>query len=450
MVKLSLDLLFGKVWDVVQGGDNAKSCFLESLEPYFLNDQLPHVPPGIMQQFVSHYERQDLIQALEACLLHVDVASLDVHQVVTLCWTYGMYDALLYIHNRGMADYTTPFEELMTVLQEALSKGKQLGDSHIALGNKLLVYVSCCLAGRAYPTGELADDMVARVKREVFQCLTTVHTKDAGDSESPYPYLRTLMQFDMREFLNVLSLAFEEPEFTSELGLRQRQRVVDILLQVVVLGEGFLPSQVGSLFTFLARQMAKPSPPLPVPPLSPLTLNELHQPTSTLQVESKLFERVVEYLAGADGNQGSIGQHEERQQALLELFGAGGLDHYDPEKLLQLCLQAKFYRVCELLYEQKGEHGNILLCYLQDPLRKHQVYSYLQNVLSSQSISKEIEPHIIENIKELVDIDSRKAGQLIATNTPHLIPKLTEKLEEFPAILYQLLIEIFQCSISED
>lgn len=53
---------------------------------------------------------------------------------------------------------------------------------------------------------------------------------------------RALLQFDTREFLNVLALAFEEPEFTSELGLRQRQRIVDILLLIMVHGEGFTVS----------------------------------------------------------------------------------------------------------------------------------------------------------------------------------------------------------------
>jgi vacuolar protein sorting-associated protein 8 len=53
------------------------------------------------------------------------------------------------------------------------------------------------------------------------------------------------LQFDTREFLNVLALAFEEPEFTSELGLRQRQRIVDILLQLMVLEHGF---SVGKVF----------------------------------------------------------------------------------------------------------------------------------------------------------------------------------------------------------
>jgi hypothetical protein len=55
--------------------------------------------------------------------------------------------------------------------------------------------------------------------------------------------LRALLHFDTREFLNVLALAFEEPEFTSELGLRQVQRLVDILLLVMVQqGDGFTVS----------------------------------------------------------------------------------------------------------------------------------------------------------------------------------------------------------------
>jgi hypothetical protein len=36
--------------------------------------------------------------------------------------------------------------------------------------------------------------------------------------ESIYPHLKTLLQFDTREFFNVLALAFEEEEFKSERG----------------------------------------------------------------------------------------------------------------------------------------------------------------------------------------------------------------------------------------
>lgn len=38
----------------------------------------------------------------------------------------------------------------------------------------------------------------------------------------------------------------------------QKQRTVDILLRIMVDKSGFSPSQIGALFIFLARQLARP------------------------------------------------------------------------------------------------------------------------------------------------------------------------------------------------
>ncbi|XP_049808749.1 vacuolar protein sorting-associated protein 8 homolog [Schistocerca nitens] len=421
-----MDLLFGKLWDTCSNDEGMKAVYLESLEPWLLNDRLRHVPPIISQQFVSHYENLGNLQTLEECLVHMDVASLDIHQVMGLCWSQGLYNAIIYIHNKALMDYVTPLQELMPILQAALSTGKQLTDQQIALGNKLLVYISCCLAGRAYPVGYIPSDMVASVKHEVFKCLTCLHSKDAPDSEPPYPYLRVLLHFDTREFLNVLALAFEEPEFLSEVGMRQVQRLVDILLLIMVQGEGFTPSQVGSLFTFLARQLARPW-------------------CGLLHVERQLFEQVVEFLTEGSGSP-STGHHEERQQALLELIRAGGLQHYDQDRLLTLAHKAYFYRVCELLYEQRHEYDKILQCYLWDPLRKPQVFSYLRNILllyNNTAERSKVEAQVVDNIKELLDIDAVKTAQIIVLHLPQTIPKILRKLDLEPEVLYQFLHGLF-------
>lgn len=63
--------------------------------------------------------------------------------------------------------------------------------------------------------------------------LTAQHSKDGNDNELPYPYLRELLKFDTREALNVLSLAFMEKEFSTELGFSQRQRIINILLDII-------------------------------------------------------------------------------------------------------------------------------------------------------------------------------------------------------------------------
>lgn len=203
-------------------------------------------------------------QALEACIVHLDIGSLDIHQVVQICWLHGLYDAIIYIHNKALNDYVTPIHELVPILQKAIAEGNYLDQyfpfwislpihyqylifvpaqemtaKEIELGNKLLVYISFCLAGRGYPIGDVPKDSIQSVKYEIFKCLTSVHSKNADDNELPYPFLRTFVHFDTREFLNVVSLAFTEPEFTSELGLRQRQRLIDLLLQIMVNSPGF-------------------------------------------------------------------------------------------------------------------------------------------------------------------------------------------------------------------
>lgn len=63
--------------------------------------------------------------------------------------------------------------------------------------------------------------------------LTAQHSMKAPENELSYPFLRALLTFDTRDTLNVLSLAFMEKEFSSELGMSQRQRIINILLEII-------------------------------------------------------------------------------------------------------------------------------------------------------------------------------------------------------------------------
>ncbi|XP_078620345.1 vacuolar protein sorting-associated protein 8 homolog isoform X1 [Branchiostoma floridae x Branchiostoma japonicum] len=443
---LMKDILFGGIYDRFCQDPIARGVFLECLEPYILNDNLRSVTPQVMKDFMEHYQHKGLLQNIEACIVHMDVANLDVHQVVVMCWLHGLYDALIYIYNKGMQDYITPLEELLRVLQSAIKSNKQLTDDQtslaarqkdrlfklklpkskkqlIKLGNKLLVYISCCLAGRAYPLGDIPPNLVDTVKSEVFKCVTVLHTKDGTEGEQTYPYLRTLVQFDTREFLNVLALAFEEPEFNTEEGMRQRQRIVDILLQVMVESVGFTPTQVGCLFTFLARQMAR------------------HE--NSILVNRLLFEQVLEFLASPEDDS----RHEERQQALLELLNAGGLQQVDEEKLLSLAENARFYRVCELLYEKRRDFDKILACYLRDAARRQQVFSFIHTVMTAYGYSNEernaVHREAMTQLEDLVSINSKKTAQLVITDFAHSLTEIVSKLDPQPVVLYDFLQGLF-------
>ncbi|XP_076030226.1 vacuolar protein sorting 8 [Oratosquilla oratoria] len=418
------DLLFSRVWETFSDDAISRGIFLESLEPFLLNDQLPDISPSITQYFISHYEATNRLQAVQACIVHLNVTSLDIHQAMTLCWNHGLYDAIFYMYNQGMMDYVTPLEELVTELQSALSTNASLTDTQVTLGNKILVYISCCLAGRAYPHGNIASEQLRQVKHEVFKCITSLHSKNAKDSEQAYPVLRTLLKFDTREFLNVLALAFEEEEFTTELGMRQRQRVVDILLQVMVNGDEFGPMQLGCLFTFIARQMSKQQ--------------------GAIAVNRQLFEQVLAHLTDTS----TESHHEERQTALLELLQEGGIAHYDMDHLLECAQKAGFYRVCEFVYEKTGEHEMIVECYLADKLRQQQVFQYIRMVLTSPQYTdlhvQKVQEQFLAHIEILLEIDSNKTAQLLlTTQLSSLLSAIVERLKNEPKTLYTALNAIF-------
>lgn len=166
-------------------------------------------------------------------------------QVVSLCRSHGLYDTLFHVYNKSMGDYVTPLIELLDRLNDRRSANKQATRNEDELGNKILVYISCCLSGRAYPFGEIPEDKSNLVREQVLLCITSLHSPLHTDGEPVYPYLRTLIHFNTREFFNALSLAFQD----SQLQAKEKQRVVDILLLLMIENVGFTPSQA-SYFNF--------------------------------------------------------------------------------------------------------------------------------------------------------------------------------------------------------
>ena len=75
------EILFENTWNAFEEDPFAKATYLECLESYILSDQLRNLPVNICQEFVSHYEITERFMALEACVTHLNVISLDINQV---------------------------------------------------------------------------------------------------------------------------------------------------------------------------------------------------------------------------------------------------------------------------------------------------------------------------------------------------------------------------------
>ncbi|XP_053077101.1 vacuolar protein sorting-associated protein 8 homolog isoform X3 [Acinonyx jubatus] len=403
------DLLFSQMYDKLSENSVAKGVFLECLEPYILSDKLVGMTPQVMKDLIVHFQDKKLMENVEALIVHMDITSLDIQQVVLMCWENRLYDAMIYVYNRGMNEFISPMEKLFRVISPPLNAGRTLTDEQVVMGNKLLVYISCCLAGRAYPLGDIPEDLVPLVKNQVFEFLIRLHSAEASPEEEIYPYVRTLLHFDTREFLNVLALTFEDFKNDKQ-AVEYQQRIVDILLKVMVENSDFTPSQVGCLFTFLARQLAKPD--------------------NTLFVNRTLFDQVLEFLCSPDDDS----RHSERQQVLLELLQAGGIVQFEESRLIRMAEKAEFYQICEFMYEREHQYDKIIDCYLRDPLREEEVFNYIHNILSIPGHSAEEKQSVwqkaMDHIEELVSLKPCKAAELVATHFSEQIEIVIKKLQD--------------------
>jgi len=158
-------------------------------------------------------------------------------------------------------------------------------------------------------------------------------------------------------------------------------------------------------------------------------------------VNRALFEQVVESLCLCDKSSDVDLEHEERQQALLELYAADGLQHFSEERLIRLASSAAFYRVCEAVHHRRGAFDEIVACYWRDPARRHLTFFYVQNVIADKALSAEdrgrLRAAVTGAVCELVKIDARRTAKLLmvtlgvsATNVmQHLDSQVTDQLD---------------------
>lgn len=198
--------------------------YLEILTKHIENENLIKISPSVSQVLCEYWINKSTSR-LENLILKLDWQYLDLHQVLKICKKEKLYKALMYLNTKALGDYAISLTELIPLINKT--------SEDASLGNAILVYISSCLAGRGYPTGEIDANVVQTVKHETLRCLTVIHSNGSLDSELPYPYIRELLKFDTRETLNVIALAFQEKEFNGDLGLSQRQLIINILLEVL-------------------------------------------------------------------------------------------------------------------------------------------------------------------------------------------------------------------------
>ena len=126
--------------------------------------------------------------------------------------------------------------------------------------------------------------------------------------------------------------------------------------------------------------------------------------------------QVLEYLCKSvlTSSNSTDESKDEREQALLDVIQAAGLQAFDLKRLLSLARQAQFWRVCEIIYAETNEYDLILECYINDRQRRSNIFRYIRTIWPALDADErnKIQNKIMNHFNEIIETDAMKAFKL--------------------------------------
>lgn len=426
------DFLFEDVYSWYQDGQ-VEGVFLQSIEPYIVDDEISVISPVVIKDLVAHYTARGLNVRLEEMICHLDSRTMDIDQITTLCKRNHLYDALLYVWNQALNDYTTILTDLLDLAEHQYNSQSEvdpsLTESELTSAWKAFPYLSYILTGRIYPTGkDMPDDSATLAKAEIYHFFFSGSSREGrpvnqGSPRSPksgspasFSNLRRILNFDAPDFLSMLNEAFEDNflngpqdqmanetpgQLTEEqkFGLSvNRQWIVSILLEVMT-SPNYESDDTIYLDMFIARNLPK------FPQFILLPGHVLHRvlvglcqyPTNEVADDCQLS---VEYL----------------------------LSMYQPPDLtllIPVIYKARFYRVLKSIYKQERQFAELLKICFEDFENQDAIFDCIGDCLKpsaglSEKQISDVRGVIVEHAYDLVAAHVQKAASIIDTYAPDL------------------------------
>ncbi|GAA5991637.1 hypothetical protein JCM11641_000205 [Rhodosporidiobolus odoratus] len=447
-----------------------ESIFLERIEPFVLVGAVHSLPPSVSQRLIAIHAERGRFDAAQRIIWSVDPQNLDLNQALRLCQREKLYDALIYVYNRTMHDYVSPFIELLGLVRriqrhrkqrprwvgiedgeeehELEENGRQNGSGGTyaeedveALAPdayRIFSYLRQALVGLSYPKREELSPAEADHAREALYTFLfsgqtrawpekggrSVLTSDEdGGVEPTYPYLRLLLRFDTEALLDTLDLAFEDPyldddeEASSPRRGISRQRIVNLLLEAVD-----SPSSTGDFSpinrTFLHIFVARNIPKYP---------QFLHLPPSTL--------RTILVDLASDPDLSTLEDRQLAAEYLLSSFVPSDID-----SLIPLFDETGFFRILRSVYRSEKRWSALASSYLEDPDVGTEIFGFLRETLSlatraSGSQKQVLAETIIDAVPALIQADEmglQLTADLIDAHLPARHADAIERLAASP------------------
>ncbi|KAL8680354.1 MAG: hypothetical protein Q9186_003475 [Xanthomendoza sp. 1 TL-2023] len=436
------DYLFEDVYTPFLESDTW-DVFMEAMESFIMDDHLKVIPPSVLKDLVRHYTDRALHSRLEELLCHLDSRTMDLDQITWLCKHFHLYDALLYVWNQALGDYTTILSDLLSL---ATDQGQSDPDTetlatvrNTSSASKIFPYMSYILTGRIYPTGkEVEEGRDASAKAEIYHFLFsggsgTVSNGDhsmlpyRGKGDTSFSNLRKVLDFDASSFLSMLNEAFEDPFLNGghdnitkdtqtnptdaqKFGLSMnRQGIVSILLDVMV-PPRYEAEDTVYLSMFIARNLPK------FPQFILLPGHMLHR------VLTSLCEYAVEDVA------------EDCQLSVEYLLSV-----YQPpdlQSLVPLLSNAGFYRVLRSVYRTERQYANLVqTCFDEGPANGSIVFDCVAECFRAstglnEKQMEDVQNVIKENASHFVNRDAKAAAATIEQFAASLHEDMLKALSE--------------------
>ncbi|EGC38608.1 hypothetical protein DICPUDRAFT_148703 [Dictyostelium purpureum] len=465
------NLLFGEIFNYfLESG--MKSCILDFLEPYILNDRLTHLNPEVMQTMMTYYQELGILVRAEQCVLHLDISSIDFHQTVVLCRKHGLYSALIYLYNKGLDDYITPLEDMMEMLIKPKNLNTQLTASEKKfrdeVANHLLLYLKLSLSGKAFPTGLIQQNRVLSLKAEIYEYLFLRNIDP--DDPTPYPRIFNLLNLETTGLLKILSSGFYDKNFQvpnhSNDDLVPELSVPNLPLNFPVSRSNLTTFNMISVLLLVMIDKQQ----------NPFNLKQNDQWAFSFQqqgqllcilgkvyadglfrVDSTLLNRIIGMISVPPVENTPLFTLNERQSVLLRILQKLTTDlntkkDFDYDKLLLSCEGNEFFKVCQYIYSFKDNYSKMITCQIKDQENKHQSFDYIRTILAKPNLSKEnretVKNTSISNLAQLILIDSVKTAQLIMDCFSNDHEKVLKELAAFPKLQYTYLQGLFKKSLT--
>uniref|UniRef100_A0A1I8EGR8 Vacuolar protein sorting-associated protein 8 central domain-containing protein n=1 Tax=Wuchereria bancrofti TaxID=6293 RepID=A0A1I8EGR8_WUCBA len=347
------DLLYNTVYSCLEKDTLSKAIFFDLIDEVVLDGRLENPPPALVSDYFHHLISEGNLNQFEAAVVRIPVEKQDIHFVMTTCRKNRLYDGVIYVYNKAMSDYIGPLEEIFDNLAE-LTDCEMLSDCEIALGNKLLLYIQCCLSGRAYPIGSLPEKVVATLPLQVYRCLISYKGKNGTSASVTYPYLQLLIKFDAVQFFNVIFTCSDSDIFNSEDG--RLQRITEVVYQIIKSMDRSAVLFI-NYFTLVAYLLQKKAI---FPALD--TINETRKFISKHCTFQNAFVLQLIEMVLSFGE--SIERVADAERCVVEVMRiVNGLDEM---KILRQARKLPQY-VCSYIFVNRREFVSLMECYLSSP-----------------------------------------------------------------------------------